>query len=244
MKTKMNSKKITTYLLVCCALFITSNLMAQKTVDAKEILSAIKNGKDVSYENVTITGVFDLTFMDEKASDLPKKRKWYKNNGSNSIEEQIEVKVSFVNCVFNDNVFAYIHDEDSEYTFIANFEDDVAFTNCTFNGNALFKYSDFERNADFSGSKFKENTTFKYAKFDKNVSFSNTTFDEDAIFKYSEFRRGVSFNNAKFKGNLNLKYTKVNGDFDVKGMDVSYSINTKYTKINGESFNKYLVNNN
>ncbi len=243
MKTKMNSKKITTYLLFC-ALFITSSLMAQKTVDAKEILSAIKNGKDVSYENVTITGVFDLTFMDEKASDLPKKRKWYKNNGSNSIEEQIEVKVSFVNCVFNDNVFAYIHDEDSEYTFIANFEDDVAFTNCTFNGNALFKYSDFERNADFSGSKFKENTTFKYAKFDKNVSFSNTTFDEDAIFKYSEFRRGVSFSNAKFKGNLNLKYTKVNGDFDVKGMDVSYSINTKYTKINGESFNKYLVNNN
>ena len=156
MKTKITPKKITTYLFLLCALLVTPNLVAQKTVDAKDIMSAIKNGKDVSYENVTITGTLDLTFMDEKAPELPKKRKWYKNNGSNSIEEQIEVKVSFVNCVFDDNVFAYIHDEDSEYTFIANFEDDVAFTNCTFKGNALFKYSDFERDADFSGSTFKQ----------------------------------------------------------------------------------------
>jgi len=181
MKTKRTPKNITTYVFLFCALFMATGLVAQKTIDAKEILSAIKNGKDVSYENVTITGTLDLTFMDEKAPELPKKRKWYKNNGSNSIEEQIEGKISFVNCVFSDNVLAYIHDEDSEYTFIANFEDDVAFTNCTFKGNALFKYSDFERDADFSGSKFEENTTFKYAKFDKNVSFANTTFDEDAV---------------------------------------------------------------
>jgi len=244
MKAKRTQKNMTSYLLLLCTFFLTTSIIAQQTVKAEEILSAIKNGKDVSYKNVTITGTLDLTFMDEKAPELPKKRKWYKNNGSNSIEEQIEGKVSFINCVFSDNVFAYIHDEDSEYTFIANFEDDVIFKNCTFKGNALFKYSDFERNADFSGSKFEENTTFKYAKFDKNVSFTNTTFDEDAIFKYSEFRNGVSFGDAKFKGNLNLKYTKVNGDFDVKGMDVTYSINSKYTKINGKSFTKYLVNNN
>ncbi len=244
MKAKRIPKKITSYLMLLCALFITTSLIAQKTVDAKDILDVIKNGKDVSYENVTITGTFDMTFMDDKLPNLPKKHKWYKNGGSNSVEEQIEGKILFINCVFNDNVFAYIHDEDSKYTFIANFEDDVKFTNCTFNGNALFKYSDFERSADFSGSKFKENTTFKYAKFDENVSFANTTFDEDAIFKYSEFRRGVSFNNANFKGNLNLKYTKVKGDFNVKGMDVAYDINSKYTKINGESFTKYLVQNN
>ncbi len=243
MKTKRIPKKITA-LLLFCTLMLTSTLIAQNTVDAKEILSAIKNGKNVSYENVTITGVLDMTFMDEKAADLPTRRKWYKNNGSNSIEEQIEVKISFVNCIFKDNVFAYIHDEDSKYTFIANFQDDVKFTNCTFKGNALFKYSDFENDADFSGSKFKENTTFKYAKFDKNVSFANTTFDEDAIFKYSEFRKGVSFGNAKFRGNLNLKYTKVDGEFNVKGMDVAYDIDSKYTKINGKSFNKYLVSNN
>ena len=223
------------------ALVVSANVIAQKTVSANSILSDIKNGKTVSYQNVTITGTLDMTFMDEKLPELPRKHKWYKNGGSNSVEEQIEGKVLFVNCVFEDNVFAYIHDEDSKYTFIANFEDDVKFVDCTFKGNALFKYSDFERNADFSGSKFKENTTFKYAKFDEKVSFANTTFDEDAVFKYSEFRRGVSFNNADFRGNLNLKYTKVRGDFDIKGMDVAYDINSKYTKINGNSFNKYLL---
>ncbi len=241
MKTNKILKKTTSFITLFFALLMTTALMAQKTVSANTILSDIKNGKNISYENVTISGNLDMTFMDEKLPDLPKKRKWYKNGGSNSVEEQIEGKVSFVNCVFEDNVFAYINEEDSGYTFIANFEDDVQFSNCTFKGNALFKYSDFERIADFSGSKFKENTTFKYAKFDESANFASTVFEEDAIFKYSEFRRGVSFNNAKFEGNLNLKYTKVNGDFDIKGMDVAYDIDSKYTKINGKGFSKYLL---
>ena len=238
----MKTKKFTSLITLFLSLFITISLVAQNTLDAKDILNDIKNGKNVSYENVTITGIFDMTFMDDKSSELPKKHKWYNNGGSNSVEYQVEGKVSFVNCVFEDNVFAYIHNEDSKYTFIANFEDDVQFKDCTFKANALFKYSDFERSADFSGSKFKENTTFKYAKFDEGANFSNTVFEEDAIFKYSEFRRGVSFNNAKFEENLNLKYTKVNGDFDIKGMSVAYDIDSKYTKINGKGFSKYLLN--
>lgn len=241
MKTNKTLKRTVSIITMFFALLMTTALLAQKTVSANTILSDIKNGKNISYENVTITGTFDMTFMDEKLSELPKKHKWYNNGGSNSVEEQIEAKISFINCVFEDNVFAYIHDEDSKYTFVANFEDEVTFTNCTFKGNALFKYSDFERKADFSGSKFEENTTFKYAKFDEKANFSNTTFDEDAIFKYSEFRRGVSFNKTDFKGNLNLKYTKVHGDFDIRGMDVAYDIDSKYTKINGQGFSKYLL---
>lgn len=221
---------------------MTTSVISQKTVSANKILSDIKNGKNISYENVTITGIFDMTYMDEKLPELPKKHKWYKNGGSNSVEEQIEGKVSFINCVFEDNVFAYIHDKDSGYTFVANFEDNVVFKNCTFKGSALFKYSDFEQRADFSGSTFEETTTFKYAKFDEKSSFANAVFDEDAIFKYSEFRRGVSFNNTRFRSNLNIKYTKVQGDFDVKGMDVAYDIDSKYTKINGKGFSKYLLN--
>ena len=241
MKTKRIPKRIASLVMLFFALFITTSLLAQKSISANDILSDIKNGKNVTYENVTITGNLDMTFMDEKLPDLPKKRKWYNNGGSNSVEEQIEGKVSFVNCIFEDNVFAYIHEEDSGYTFIANFENDVRFSNCTFKGNALFKYSDFEKEANFSGSKFKENTTFKYAKFNESANFSSTVFEEDAIFKYSEFSRGVSFNNAKFEENLNLKYTKVNGDFDIKGMDVAYDIDSKYTKINGKGFSKYLL---
>ena len=220
----------------------TSNITAQQTVSASDVIKDIKSGKTITYNNVTILGDLDMTFMDEKIPDLPKKHKWWKNGGSNSIEEQIESKISFTNCIFQDNVYAYFHDEDSEYTFIANFENDVTFTDCTFKGEALFKYSDFERNANFKGSKFKMRSTFKYAKFHENVSFAGTTFNEDAIFKYSEFKKGVSFNNAVFEDNLDIKYTKVRGDFDTTNMTVSNDIDSKYTNINGRGFSKHLLN--
>ena len=213
---------------------------AQTSVSAETILNDIKQGKTVSYENVTIRGILDMTYMDDKLPELPRKRKWY--NGDNSIEQQIEGKISFINCVFEDDVYAYFHDEDSKYTFIANFENDVAFTNCKFNGEALFKYSDFDRNADFRGSEFKDRTTFKYAEFKTYVSFANTIFDESAVFKYTEFKRGVSFNSANFRDNLDIKYVDVNGDFDATNMKVNNKVDAKYADINGESFTKYLLN--
>ena len=230
----------TNILLFTFLISISFDIIAQNTVSAEIILNDIKNGKSVSYENVTINGVFDMTYMDDKLPELPRKRKWYK--GDNSIEQQIEGKISFINCVFEDDVFAYIHDEDTKYTFIANFENDVAFTNCIFNGEALFKYSDFDRKADFSKSEFKDRSTFKYVEFKTYVSFANTTFEEDAIFKYTEFKKGVSFNSTNFRDDLDIKYVDVNGDFDADNMKVNNKIYAKYADINGKSFTKYLLN--
>ncbi|TVZ57355.1 pentapeptide repeat protein [Lutibacter sp. Hel_I_33_5] len=253
-------------LLSFCFFLITSFAFAQKTVDASSILQDLKKGKNVSLQNATITGVLDLTYMDEALPNLPKRKRWWNNNGSNEIKKLIESKVSFVNCTFEDDVLAYIPDEDSGYTFIASFEDEVIFKDCVFEQKAMFKYSKFEKNTDFSGSKFERDNTFKYAKFDRNISFSNTTFNEPATFKYAKFNRnvsfansifketttfkytkfsdGVSFNNTKFEEDLNLKYTQVTGEFNIKNMNVGYDIDTKYTKINGRSFSKHLMSNN
>ncbi|MBT8273736.1 MAG: pentapeptide repeat-containing protein [Bacteroidia bacterium] len=236
-------KKRTSPFILLIAFLLSSTGFAQQTVKASDIMQDIKSGKSISYENVTITGTLDMTFMDEKLNTLPKKRKWYKM-GSNSIEEQIENNISFENCVFEDHVYAYFHDEDSGYTFVANFENDVRFSDCTFKGEALFKYSDFESNADFSGSKFDQRTTFKYAEFDTMVSFANTGFKEDAIFKYTEFNEGVSFNNAVFEDDLDIKYMEVKGEFDISNMKVADDIDAKYTSINGKSFSKHLLKNN
>lgn len=243
MQTNQSIKKQTVLSLILFAFLCSTNVIAQQTVNASDIMRDIKMGKTVSYDNVTVTGTLDMTYMNEKLPDLPKRKSWWKNGGTNSVEQQIEGSISFTNCTFEDNVYAYFHDEDSEYTFIANFENDVRFTNCTFKGEALFKYSEFERNADFKGSKFGDRTTFKYAKFEENVSFANTVFDEDAIFKYTEFRNGVSFNKANFRDNLDIKYTNVKGEFDISNMTVSNDIDSKYTKINGKGFNKHLLDN-
>jgi len=236
-----NSIRLLSFLLV---LFLISNTFAQQTIKASDILKDIKKRKTISYENVTVTGILDMTYMDDKLPDLPKKHKWYNNGGTNTVKETIESKILFVNCVFESDVLAYIHDEDSKYTFTANFENDVRFKNCQFKRNAMFKYSDFEGNADFSDSKFEEDTTFKYTEFDNRVSFENTVFEESATFKYTKFKEGVSFKNARFEEDLNFKYTKVRGTFNIDGMKVAHDVNSKYTDINGKGFSKYLLENN
>lgn len=254
-------KNITTLILL---LFVTLGF-SQKTINASDLMQEIKEGKTITISNATIEGVLDFTYMDEALPKLPKRRKWWNNNGSNEIVKIIENKISFVNCIFKNDVLAYIPDEDSGYTFTADFEDTVTFKDCAFEQKAMFKYSDFERNTDFSGSKFLDDSTFKYAKFDRsisfrntvfeepatfkyaqfreNVSFSNSVFEETATFKYTKFKDGVSFNNTKFKEDLNLKYTNVKGEFDITNMEVTYDIDSKYTSINGKSFSKYLLKN-
>lgn len=213
--------------------------LAQQTVSASQIMDDIQDGKDIVYENVTIEGDLDFTYMDYKIDDLPSKSRWW-NQSSNEVDEEIEVKISFVNCTFNDDVLAYIHDDPSNYTFTADFEEDVTFKNCVFNRKAMFKYSSFEEGANFEGSTFKRQSTFKYAEFEEYSSFANTTFDDDAIFKYSDFDSGVSFEGAVFEETLNIKYLDVRGDFNINRMEVD-DVDAKYTTINGKSFSSYLL---
>jgi hypothetical protein len=260
MKTKIT-------LFICFFLSIT--FFAQQTIEANEIMKDIKAGKSISYQNAKIVGILDFTFMDEALEKLPRKKKnswWGNNNNSNEIKKIIEIKVSFINCTFKDDVLAYIPDDDSGYTFTASFENEAIFRNCNFQRKAMFKYSRFEKDTDFSGANFDDDTTFKYAKFDNNISFNNTKFSEtatfkcakfnrnvsfsdsifedSAVFKYTQFNNGVSFNNTNFKEDLNIKYMKVSGDFNINKMNVGYDIDAKYTQINGKSFNKYVIENN
>ena len=248
-------------------LVFTTATFTQNTIDASDILKDIKSGKSISIKNATIEGVLDFTYMDEALEKLPKRKKkswWGNGNYDNKVEKLIEVKISFENCTFKDDVLAYIPDEDSGYTFTADFEDAAIFKDCTFERKAMFKYSDFKKNTDFSGTSFNDDSTFKYAKFKKEINFSNTTFEEvstfkyakfnrnvnfsnsvfkdSAVFKYTQFYDGVSFKNTNFEEDLNIKYMKVSGDFNITGMNVAYDIDSKYTKINGKSFSKYLLN--
>lgn len=248
-------------------LLVSTISFAQKTIEASDILKDIKKGKSISYKNVTIIGTLDFTYMEHALEKLPKKKKsswWSNGNSSNQIKKIIDVNLSFINCTFKDDVLAYIPDEDSGYTFTADFEGKTIFKDCTFERKAMFKYSLFDTDSDFSGTNFKDDSTFKYAKFDRNISFANTNFSEISTFKYAKFRRnvsfensvfedtatfkytkfnnGVSFKNTNFEEDLNIKYMNVSGDFNITNMKVGYNIDSKYTKINGKDFNKYLIN--
>lgn len=217
-------------------LLISLNAHSQRNIKASDIMRDLKKGKDISYKNATIEGVLDFTSMEEELPKLPRKRRWFNNGGSNTIKRDLSSKITFENCVFTDPVYAYIHDEDSGYTFVANFEDNLSFKNCQFKDDALFKYSTFSDKADFSNSHFERENSFKYAVFKRGVDFSEATFKEEGMFKYTSFRNGVSFNKSVFKDELNIKYAKVSGKFDIKNMLVEEYIDSKYTRINREKF--------
>ncbi len=239
MKTSIKSLAFTTLFLA--VLSFGAFGQSGTTIKAEDIMEDMKKGKDITYENVTVTGLLDFTYMDEKMPELPRRRRWWRNGGDNTVNEVIESRISFKNVTFEEDVIAYYHDERSGYTFTADFEGDVTFENCSFRRDAMFKYSEFERDASFAGSTFQDETTFKYAQFEEKADFSKSIFDEDAIFKYTKFRDGVSFTGARFERSLDMKYTKVRGDFDVKDMYVRWDIDTKYTDINGRSFSKYML---
>ena len=220
---------------------IGSSALAQTTIQASDILEDVRQGKEVSYENVEISGDLDFTFYFEKKNEdrYSRRRSWASSD--NEVEEWVESKIRFVNCTFQDDVLAYYHDDRTEYTFTASFERSVEFVNCTFDGASAFKYSTFEEGADFSQSEFDEIALFKYAKFERSTSFQGAKFGDDANFKYAKFRQGLDFSSTRFNNDLNLKYAKIRGDFAHSDMDVRNDLDVKYTEVNGESFSKYLI---
>ena len=238
----MKTQRTFQILLLLCAMAFSTSLVAQEKISATEIMSAIKEGKDISYKGVTVTGVLDFTFMEEKLDELPRKSRWWRN-GDNEVKEFIESKISFQDVIFEDDVLAYYHDKRSGYTFTADFENSLQFENCKFTRDAMFKYSTFEQGANFAGSTFNRENTFKYAEFEGMADFSKTYFDDDAVFKYTEFKEGASFNAAEFDGSVDMKYTNVRGDFDIENMEVRWDIIAKYAEINGRSLTRYLINN-
>lgn len=93
------------------ALFLSCTFFAQKTIEASDIMADIKKGKSITYQNATIVGTLDFTFMDDAMQKLPSKRKsswWSSGNSTNEVKKLIEVKISFTNCTFKDDVLAYI----------------------------------------------------------------------------------------------------------------------------------------
>ena len=234
--------KIIMLAMIAIAMFSTNAFsQSDDVVNASDIMEDIKQGKDIIYENVTVAGELDFTYMDEKMPDLPTLRVWRRNNGDNVVNEAIESRISFVNVSFEADVIAYYHEDRSGYTFTADFENNVNFQNCKFEGGALFKYSEFESDVSFEGSTFLDTTTFKYAEFELKANFERSVFEENATFKYAKFRNGVSFDHVNFVRSLDLKYTSVQGDFDTESMYVGNRMDTKYTDINGRSFSKSMM---
>jgi hypothetical protein len=235
---------------------------AQSSVNAKDILKSIDEGKAVSYRGVEIVGDLDLTTIKEMVPDKNNRRS---RNGTKVFWYHVRSPLSFVDCTFKEDVIAYYHDDDKNETHNAVFHADVSFQGCEFQGMSEFKYSKFHKNADFSKTTYRKEALFKYAEFSTEVSFAHSVFSSDANFKYTtfpekvnfndvrfndlanfkytKFPRGVSFRNAVFEGDSDFKYAKFYEPFDFEGTEFGDDVDFKYTKLEGKPFIKYLLKN-
>lgn len=250
-----------TYLIpLATCLLMGVQAFAQQTIQAEDIIAQINRGEVVDYENVKVSGVLDLTNLENQTS----KRKgdgWFGSN--KQYESTVENSIRFVNCTFLDDVFAYYNEDDD--TYIAHFEEDVIFRKCTFERASEFKYSAFDENSSFEQCVFNEEANFKYAKFADGPDFSKCVFDEAANFKYAEFSDqpqytdvvfeeeanfkyakfpdGVSFESAVFNDLANFKYTKFSSPLNMDNVSFNGGEDFKYTEIDGRDFTTYLIKN-
>jgi len=214
------------------AILFSFNIQAQTVVDAMDIEKKVKAGEDVTYSNVRIKGILDMTSGREKAGELGSKKIKFSNEVSNKIKGDI----SFINCTFDDEVYAYYNNKNidhtpnnSDYTFkYSDFDEDSDFSGNTFEASTTFKYAKFSETTSFANTTFKDDNTFKYTEFKEMVSFQNAVFEEDADFKYTNFDDGVSFENSKFEDDLDFKYTSIDGKFITQNMSVNGRMDTKY----------------
>ena len=249
---------VTTLLFALVAL---APALAQKTVDAKEIIDKINRKEAISYQNTTITGDLDLTSLANRREI--REGSW--KGDSKEFLSVVEVPLSFKKCTFKGKVLAYRTEQqerrlvnmtntvyNTDFTEAVTVEDcqfeaDAAFkystfsqrtlfTDNTFKDGALFKYTKFRDAADFSGSKFGDYADFKYTKFDESSAFRNVTFERSADFKYTKFDEGVDFRQARFSSNADFKYTHFPRGTNFDDARFDGSTDFKYTTLAGRKF--------
>lgn len=212
------------------ALVALSPTLAQRTVDAKEIIQKINRKEAISFENTTITGDLDLT-------DLANRHDVREGNWRGESEQYlstVEVPLSFRNCTFQGKVLAY-RSEDSRLlktnsrVYNADFNEAVTMENCTFNDDAAFKYSNFRQRALFTDNTFRETALFKYAKFRDAADFGGSTFGGYADFKYTKFDESSVFQKVSFDRYADFKYTKFEEGADFRQARFSSTADFKYT---------------
>jgi len=253
-------------LLAVILLLVPVFTFAQSQVKASKIIDQINNGKAVQYKNAEIIGDLDFRSINDVTQDRKnreRRERTMRKYWSNIYWYNVKSPVSFINCVFSDDVIGYFHDDKKNETHNVIFHENVNFQGCEFKGKSAFKYAKFLEKANFKNTKYHKEALFKYAKFSTDISFSNAhfyghanfkytefpqsvhfnsaTFQDYADFKYAKFPKGVSFENAEFDGDACFKYTKFYEPVNFDGVDFKDDVDFKYTKIDGKSFTRYLL---
>ena len=173
---------------VVASLVLTTSLFGQspsKTVSADEIVKQIEAGRKISYENVTVTGDFDLSKLSKRKNDAT-----YPEKGKTArvYSATISQPITFKNVVFTGKLDFFRKEtndrEIKEYRLV--FADAVKFETCVFNETADFELANFNNGVSFEESVFKAKPSFVRVGLEKIPNFTKTVFENGSVFQNTQ----------------------------------------------------------
>ena len=187
-------KNLFTAVILCFAV----GVYAQKEVSAAELISQISEGKNLSYENITITGDIDVSKLGN-ATETGK----YPENGKTVyvLSNFVKQPVYFKNCTFKGRlIFCYKTESNSEKReYRVEFTDDVIFQYCTFERLVDFELTNFDKAVSFEGSVFKEQPRFVRMGLDQKPNLDRLKLDKGCLYQFDQSKKQQVFTTQKLE---------------------------------------------
>ena len=146
-------------------------------IAAQNIVSQIRSGQPISYNNITVTGQLDLS----------------------RLEGPIRHPLTITNSRFQGPVLmeGVIFSQGLDLRGSI-FQNNVSFARSRFLGDAKFSGARFTKRADFSDAYFESVSSFIATHFSGDCSFSSAEFQGDAAFLGASFAADVDYDDASF----------------------------------------------
>ncbi len=160
-------------------------------VSALEIISKIKAGEPIDYQNVSVEGSLDLKGLDvTQAVKITDSHFNATSFEGTTFEGTLDVS----GCTFHENV-----------SFMrARFLGDCNFEETRFLGQADFRVSRFDGLVSFTKAQFFDEVSFAYSQFNDEAIYVLASFQKDAEFDFVQFSKLASFSNAEFSGGVSF----------------------------------------
>ncbi len=191
----------------------------KQSISARQLLQAIADGNDISFNSCTITGTLDINRFFDQAEKFQTEKL--------ATEQQGDVKtltisqsIVFDKCTFEGNVvFAAAWSEPDSVAVI--FESDVVFNSSVFKSQGRFRNAVFKGIGSFDGCSFDSVATFKGARFEKAAKFRTVNFAGYCLFSNAEFKQTARFTNSHFAKGVNFAGTRFADRTDFNGVYAS-----------------------
>ena len=176
-----------------------SNLPHNSAIAAQTILSQIRSGQPISYNNITVTGQLDLSRLEG-----PVRHPLTITNSRFLGPLKMEGLTLSQGLDLRGSVF----------------QDNVSFARSRFLGDTKLSGARFLKQADFSDVYFEGVSSFIATRFAEDCSFSSAQFNGDAAFLGAVFAGDVDFDDASFIRSASFRAARFD---DVRFFETEFS---------------------